>query len=452
MFETASFSNSSNVSSIKQKQQPNLIIDRMKKLVRILTVTVFTIMLLQNCQKSDFIVLTGIVTDSLTNKPIEGAYIWANGQDYRTASDGSFLINGVLPGKQSIYVYSFNGHRAKTKSILVSEGRVNRVEFSLSPIKISEIETGTVQYIALTSANITGNIKLNSNEYVERYGHCWSSSSSIPTLEESEGSASSYGGFSSEINFTSTLSGLSIDKIYYVRAFAQTRYGISYGNTVIFRTGDIKVSKGLVTFFPFSGTYNDITGAAAYSYGWALNYTADRKGAANNALSLNSTLFYAYSFNEAFYTFQDFSVSFWFYKNSWSGVNSTMVCAGYPNYINEFRISEDGTAQKIFFDIKTNNGTYKVSALTAPSLGAWHHVVALRSGTALKLYIDGELQGSVPCDNQVISTEYNNWGYSYLFAGTDLNWPYNYFEGSLDDIRVYNRALTNSEIIDLFKD
>ena len=135
------------------------------------------------------------------------------------------------------------------------------------------------------------------------------------------------------------------------------------------------------------------------------------------------------------------SVSLWFYKTNWESDSRTLFCFGYPSYTNEFRIGQNAT-DKFYFDIRTNSGTYKIST-DYPTVNAWHHIVALRVGTQMQFYIDGDLKGSVSCDSQPFNFNTAGLGYSYLFIGFDV---WNFFNGKIDDVRVYNRALTNTEI------
>jgi len=74
--------------------------------------------------------------------------------------------------------------------------------------------------------------------------------------------------------------------------------------------------------------------------------------------------------------------------------------------------------------------------------GNWHHVVAKRTGlTSAQLYIDGEFIGS-RADLPSISSDTPN----PLSIGR-LSLEYGrYFNGIIDEVRIYNRALTSEEI------
>lgn len=70
----------------------------------------------------------------------------------------------------------------------------------------------------------------------------------------------------------------------------------------------------------------------------------------------------------------------------------------------------------------------------------WKHIAAMRKGGNLKLYIDGELVGtssSFNPDDYDLSTD------QPLRIGFGQN---DYFSGKMTEIKMYNRALGESEI------
>ncbi len=414
----------------------------MKKILGILILAIGTALLFQNCQKSDFIVVTGIVTDSATNEPIEGAMIsLQNGKLVTSGKDGNFTIANAKPGRALFYVWSLSGYNSQSKTVNITEGRVTKIIFLLKKPGSPEIENLAINNISLNSATAKGYVKVGDGMSVYGYGHCWSGIITEPTIGNSP--SSSFNGSNNNIAFESNITGLSVDTRYFVRAYVITSNGVFYSNVIAFTTS-VNLPQ-LIAYYPFNDDYLDESGNGANLNGWFPFLTNDRFGNSNSAISCSSPYF-TYSNSILYNTFNQFSISFWFYKSSWSGSDNSMVSTGYPNYTNWGRIGEDASPSKLYFDIKTSSGNaYKVSASSAPSLNNWHHVVAQRNNTSIQLYLDGSLQGSVNCDNQPINNNISGWG-AYLFVGFDLRSSWSYFTGSMDDIRVYNRALTDSEI------
>lgn len=74
-------------------------------------------------------------------------------------------------------------------------------------------------------------------------------------------------------------------------------------------------------------------------------------------------------------------------------------------------------------------------------IGGWHHVAAIRDGNTVQFYIDGadaghSLVGASPVAESSFSA----------FVGTDLYGDESFLRASLDDLRVYDQALTEEEV------
>ncbi|MES0490854.1 MAG: LamG-like jellyroll fold domain-containing protein, partial [Leptospirales bacterium] len=98
----------------------------------------------------------------------------------------------------------------------------------------------------------------------------------------------------------------------------------------------------------------------------------------------------------------------------------------------------DASTEK--FEFATN--PVSVSAPMKQSKGFWHHVCAVYDGgTSLKLYVNGADVDSASTGT-ILSTPNN----TQLFVGSAGSNVGNRWKGDLDDVRVYNRALAQSEI------
>ncbi len=91
---------------------------------------------------------------------------------------------------------------------------------------------------------------------------------------------------------------------------------------------------------------------------------------------------------------------------------------------------------------------YTVSCKSKTNDDQWHFVVGQRAGTTLQIYIDGQLEGSttIPAAYNLSGTSQHN---AYLGAITnhvDAS-LYKLFSGLLDEVHVYNRALSQEEVL-----
>ncbi len=75
----------------------------------------------------------------------------------------------------------------------------------------------------------------------------------------------------------------------------------------------------------------------------------------------------------------------------------------------------------------------------------WHNVVFSYNGLTLKLYVDGILIGSVDDGDPI---DYDGASGNGFSIGRNLWQPY-FFKGEIDDILIYNRELSEQEVLDL---
>ncbi|MEO1348073.1 MAG: NF038122 family metalloprotease [Cyanobacteria bacterium J06635_15] len=79
---------------------------------------------------------------------------------------------------------------------------------------------------------------------------------------------------------------------------------------------------------------------------------------------------------------------------------------------------------------------------TVLTTNQWHHIAATYDGNAVRFYIDGQLDSNVVYTDMTFATTSQS-----LVLGADLTGSY--FDGEIDDARVYNRALSDEEITEL---
>lgn len=78
--------------------------------------------------------------------------------------------------------------------------------------------------------------------------------------------------------------------------------------------------------------------------------------------------------------------------------------------------------------------------------GEWHHYAMVKSGTSYQWYVDGVAQGAP------VTINYNETSPIPFFIGGDDDGsgkPNEYFQGFIDDVVLYRRALSASEVIEV---
>jgi hypothetical protein len=97
--------------------------------------------------------------------------------------------------------------------------------------------------------------------------------------------------------------------------------------------------------------------------------------------------------------------------------------------------------------VYTTSGNYDMASVGAYADGAWHLTVCTFDSTLsnqqMKIYIDGILSNSHNLNGTIASTSNN------LFLGA-YEGSWRPFKGALDDVRIYNRALSATEIAALY--
>jgi len=93
---------------------------------------------------------------------------------------------------------------------------------------------------------------------------------------------------------------------------------------------------------------------------------------------------------------------------------------------------------KLQFVLSINNVQQKLTAATALNANTWYHVAATYDGSSMKIYINGVLDASKSQTGSVNSNGAFNVGYLY---NTSRN-----FNGKVDEVRVWKRALSQTEI------
>ena len=152
-------------------------------------------------------------------------------------------------------------------------------------------------------------------------------------------------------------------------------------------------------------------------------------GAASGALLTSSVNTYGFGSG-------DFTVSFW--MKSTTATCNIMALTG-ASTAGYFALILSGSQLYWQSAYAATNGVNNSAAAILD--GKWHLVTVRRSGTTETMLFDGVQQASTFTD----STNYNQT--SVLRIG---NGAYGQLIGSLDDIRIYNRALSTAEITQLY--
>ena len=213
------------------------------------------------------------------------------------------------------------------------------------------------------------------------------------------------------------------------------------------------LNDGLVAYYPFNGNANDASGNRNNATVYSATLTTNRFGIANAAYDFNGSSSYIDIPQNAILNglTTNFTLSAWIYQR---GINQNFgyriidKCpAGLPGGWT-FDTWDGSSYRRLRLQAA---GSYNPNVIGATfySLMQWHHVVATVSGTTGKVYLDGNLDGSgdvgsIPQNMLDVYIGRANIGCG---GGCGLE---EFFNGLIDDVRIYNRALSPSEIQSLY--
>lgn len=201
-------------------------------------------------------------------------------------------------------------------------------------------------------------------------------------------------------------------------------------------------ASGLVAWWGFSGNANDSSGNNNNLTVNGATLTADRYGNANSAYSFDGSS--SYLTNSALsYTFSQsgaHSISFWINRTSTSdGVAMMSGSNASSNFI--WLIQSD--ASKIVYGTNKQGFSWTWATGTTYTTGQWNHYVAVYSNQSMNLYRNGVLVATN-------TNAYTGTAQAALpiYIGRAISGGY--IAANIDDVGIWNRALTTSEINQLY--
>jgi hypothetical protein len=212
-------------------------------------------------------------------------------------------------------------------------------------------------------------------------------------------------------------------------------------------------TSGLVAHYPFSGNANDASSFGNNGVNTNAALTTDRFGTANSAYSFNGTSSIIQAPDAPQLRPKNLTLSHWAYINNNSGIRSMVSkayastnCDAYTSFLfsNKFAATSCSAITQSAFPGGFLDNT------TAPT-GAWKFVTYLfdDDNNTLKLYIDGAMVNSITSWNNPLV--YDNTSLQIGASNEEGSIQF-YFDGKLDDIRIYNRVLSDSEIMALYQE
>ncbi|HLP96613.1 MAG TPA: LamG-like jellyroll fold domain-containing protein [Saprospiraceae bacterium] len=200
------------------------------------------------------------------------------------------------------------------------------------------------------------------------------------------------------------------------------------------------LDSGLIAYYPFCESATDYSGHGNHgSINGGVTFVDDKWGHSKSAAHFNGTnAFIRVPASVSLDTLtKSITVACWFYTKSYDSKWASLISK-----------SNNTSALRQYSIIYDKDGLISFShtlvATHLLELNQWYHMAVTYQDTIAKCYVDGILVDSNTMANQITSTNFP------LYIGADPHVVTEYHHGMLDDVRIYNRALSAAEVSALY--
>ncbi len=201
-------------------------------------------------------------------------------------------------------------------------------------------------------------------------------------------------------------------------------------------------SKGLLAYYPFNGDTNDESGNERHARSVGATLAKDRFGTTNSAYSFDGNSNYIIGLQELPDS-KHLSVSAWIEPAKKDGRASIFYDAAFFTPGRDTALAvEDGNNLKATFTKNSSANPGSLLAEDALKANTWTHIVLTMGPDGAKLFING-----LPdAESEVVSHNVGFHSKPYFGAENHGARVEYFFGGKIDDIRIYDRALSDSEV------
>ena len=212
-----------------------------------------------------------------------------------------------------------------------------------------------------------------------------------------------------------------------------------------------QLSDSLIANYSFNDTTaTDLSGNGNNGTKYNVTPTSDRFGNANHAFSFNGTSSYI-TLPDSLLTNNLMSVSLWFKAGANGGAmighQNTALFTTPAQYVPILYLTTDSLLKMTFWGNGTG-GLYQGDTNCFDD--GWHHLVVAGNQTEQKAYFDNYLIATGNGINNLTNMVFNQIGVARTqnWVGTNNGWFY--FEGDIDDVRIYHRKLDSTDVHELY--
>lgn len=226
----------------------------------------------------------------------------------------------------------------------------------------------------------------------------------------------------------------------------------------------------LVAWYPFDGNANDASGNGHNGTTNGVTPTLDRTNGVNGALAFDGNDSVSLGTAGSILKVPTVTFSCWMFLNPDRPAGTEVVFGAYAGgtftdgqtivRVDNLTPSPYAKTNGVILQYGTGNGLGHNRAFDAKiSAGAWHHFVAVmdnsqsQASLRSKVYVDGvEITDSYlyEADDATLNAPIGNTAKTLWIGRCDITDSAVFLRGKLDDVRIYKRALSASEVVQLY--
>lgn len=212
-------------------------------------------------------------------------------------------------------------------------------------------------------------------------------------------------------------------------------------------------ANGLVGWFPFTGNSNDLSTIGNNGIVSGASLVNDRLGNTNSAYSFNGSTDYITIPHNAAYNNQQYSISFWFKfsipSTSGSGgfnVNPSLMSklAANTNVNYDNWVFYEGQGQIGFGSGQGGASGVGGTPSSGQNDGQWRHIIVSIGSDSIRTYLNGQ---KISANPKGVNLTFNS---QPINIGRSVATYWKAYQGSIDDIGIWNRVLTQQEVTALY--
>jgi hypothetical protein len=241
-----------------------------------------------------------------------------------------------------------------------------------------------------------------------------------------------------------------LNNLYYSTDFGATFTGLNIGSSAL-PSGAIPLAR-----LSLDGTAVDVqqaltpaTGLGSVTYSSSIVKVGTRSALFSNTSGGTPSNYLNYTVPSALNLPSVLTISCWVYQTAYASGNAASVLTlGSNNSIFNTIFTNAAGVIGFFYGTTTSTGGTNYFSSTTLQLNTWAHIAVTFSVGTLTLYVNGIASSSVNPGGFLCGAGGGNIT-NLMIGGSNLSAPTNAFAGYIDDVRIYNTALSAADILAL---